>query len=152
MQSNAYPLCCGMTILSEFPYDGGAGANWPSDYTAEKAKELIEANTTYRTNGATMIILNQRQKAMQKVMGELGFVEVGTFKSTHADNTDVKVYVRGFVKGVAFDAAQPPKPVKVEPFKEAVRFDAVVKKIGAKVRRVRKLGSALKIRAKRVRR
>lgn len=135
-----------MTILSDFPYDGGANQNWPSDKTVENTLEEIKKNTTYRTNGATMIILNQRQKGMQKEMEGLGFVEVGTFKSTHADNTDVKVFIRGFVE-------QPkPKPVKVEPFKEAARFDAVVKKIGAKVRRVRKLGSALKIRAKRVRR
>lgn len=151
MQTNAYPLCCGMTIYSGFPFDGGAGGNWPADNTVEKFLVDIKKADAWKTNGASMIILNQRQKDMQKEMKGLGYVEVGTFKSTHADNTDVKVYVRGFKAGVAFDAAQPPKP-KVEPFKEAVRFDGVGKKIGTKVRRIRKLGSALKIRAKRVRR
>lgn len=119
MQSSGFVQCCGINIISGFPYDAGGDEDEDFDYVdedndyveaelAEIISELPRLEGTYCH--CHLIALNEQQLGAEAKIMAAGYVPVGDFKSAHQSGARVKLYAKG-LNVFPVEAKTPPKPV-----------------------------------------
>lgn len=107
MRASAFPTCCGMNLITDFPYDGAPG-NWQPTNVAEIQTKLPVVEGGYCQ--AHLIALTSKQSQAALEVQAAGYVPVGSFISTHQDGTEVTL----FAKGLSFKERVKYRPKKVK--------------------------------------
>lgn len=105
--------CCGINCIGNFPFD--ASDAYTAEEIAKIPSEVKKLEGTYAPVKLIALRSNQSQAAVQ--VRAMGYVEIGTYPSTHRDGTMVTL----FMKGLTLVPQGPVKKVAKKPIRRKTR-------------------------------
>lgn len=91
MDSNGFQACCGINIVTGFPYDEDG------DYAEQELASIVPEIENYEGTycHCHLVALNNRQTRAAEEILKAGYTLVGDFQSSHGGGARVNLYAKG---------------------------------------------------------